>query len=401
MPSHRTLAATVAALLATVALAGAPPAAHAKRVNPKTAPRAFDSEVSYFYRVVACAGDRPVAEDIAKIVEDHCKQLGERIAAYRKSFVDKATVFFDKVRPAGLPDTVVYPFGGGDLVSALVTFPGAREITTMSLEHAGDPTRLETLTPKQLKKQLKLFREVIRGLLVNHDSESDQLKKLETGGIPGQLAFFVTGMAIMGYQPVSLRYFHLADDGTVVYYTIDEVDQLRERIAKKKSSTWVDTDWSEVFTNSEIELQKVGDPSVTIVHRHLAANLDDKHFPGSPVEKYLDARGSKVSMMTKAASYLLWMSSFSAIRDWVGTHLAWMASDSTGLPPRWAKKLGLEQETYGKYNGSIFKVGASDQAAFAKVWAKQKYRKLGFRYGYRDVDGNPHLVITRPREDPK
>ena len=46
-----------------------------------------------------------------------------------------------------MPKTVVYPFGGGDLLSALVAFPDATEITTISLEQAGDPRRLRTLTP--------------------------------------------------------------------------------------------------------------------------------------------------------------------------------------------------------------------------------------------------------------
>ena len=40
------------------------------------------------------------------------------------------------LKPAGLPKTVVYPFGGGDLISALTTYPEANDYTTLSLEHA-------------------------------------------------------------------------------------------------------------------------------------------------------------------------------------------------------------------------------------------------------------------------
>ena len=350
-----------------------------------------------FYRIVACAGEDPVDAELAKVVADHCKKLGKMVAGFRKRYGDPATAFFAKVRPAGLPTTVVYPFGGGDLVSALITYPDAREITTLSLEHAGDPTRLATLDARQLKKYLASFRAGIRGLLANSDSESVELQALERGPIPGQLSFHITGAAILGYEPVSLRYLTLEEDGTVRYLTTAEVEAQAKQKARRKRHSWVDTDWSVAFTHMELQVRKAGDPSApTITHRHLAANLENKAFDGSPVERHLEAKG-KVAMMTKAASYLLWMKHFSAIRDYVATHLVWMASDTTGLPPRWAKKHGLEQETYGRFTGTMWETSEIDQAAFVALWKAQPRRKITFRYGYRDVADHPHLLITRPK----
>ena len=60
---------------------------------------------------------------------------------------------------------MVYPFGGGDLISALTTYPEATEITTMSLEHAGDPRRIKGITTEQLKASLQLIRSTSSGLL--------------------------------------------------------------------------------------------------------------------------------------------------------------------------------------------------------------------------------------------
>lgn len=373
-------------VLTVVLLAVASPAA-------AEAPADYAADARLFHRIVACAGEEPVDPKIAKIVAAHCKAMATSIATFRRRYVDPATAFFAKHRPSGLPTTVVYPFGGGDLVSALITYPEATEVTTLSLEHAGDPTRLGALTPKQLKKYLAQFRGVIRGLLANSDSESVQLKLLEKGPIPGQLSFHVTGAAILGYRPVSLRYFRLADDGSVVYYTASEVAELGKTKAKRKRASWVDTDWSVAFTHMELTLEKDGRQ---IVHRHLAANLENKAFDGTPVEKHLEAKG-KVAAMTKAASYLLWMNHFSAIRDYLATHLAWMASDTTGIPPRHARKAGLEQQTFGRFTGTMFETNAVDQEAFVKLWKKLPYRKLAFRYGYRDVADYPHLMITRPK----
>ena len=69
---------------------------------------------------------------------------------------------------------------------------------------------------------------------------------------------------------------------------------------------------------------------------------------------------------------------------------------STGIPPRHAKKAGLEQETYGTFTGAMFKLNATDTKAFIKLWKSQPARKLGFRYGYRDGEDHMHLLITRP-----
>jgi hypothetical protein len=371
-------------------LLAAPSAAHAD------AARDFDAEARLFYRIVACAGDDAVDPRHVKIVDAHCKQMARSIAAFKKRFVHPASAFFDAVRPAGLSTQVVYPFGGGDLATALVAFPEATEVTTLSLEHAGDPTRLSALTGKQLKRYLGLFRQVMSGLLDHTDFESVELQKIERGPIPGQLAFFITGAALLGYRPVHLRFFHVAEDGAVVHYTGAEVEALADKKASKKAQRWVDTDWSVVFSNSELELEQVGDPSRTIVHRHFAANLDNDHFDGSGVEKHLEAKGA-VPMITKAASYLLWKETFSAISDYVAKHLTWMVSDVTGLSVAAATAANLEQETYGRFLGAEIPANKKAQRAMIKLFKRQKFRKLKFRYGYRDTEKHVNLIITRPK----
>src|SRR5688572_3416488 len=175
--------------------------------------RDFISDAKVFYRVAACGGtDAPPPELDVQVIEKHCAEMAKRYEYLKKNYITKARAFFSKVQPADLPATVVYPFGGGDLLSALVTYPNATEITTISLEHAGDPTRLAKLTKKgQLKTALDNFRTSISGLLSLHDSTSENMRKLEMGGIPGQLSFHITGMTALGFEPVSLKFFTLSE----------------------------------------------------------------------------------------------------------------------------------------------------------------------------------------------
>jgi hypothetical protein len=319
-----------------------------------------------------------------------------------KHYVTKARAFFAKKLPANLPTTVVYPFGGGDLLSALVTFPNAREITTISLEHAGDPTRLAGMTKKsQLATALLDYRNAVAGLLSLHDSTSENMRKLEMGGIPGQLSFHIVGMTANGFEPVSLKYFKFEDDGSIHYFSQAEIDALTAKIAKKKRPSWVDTDFSEAFTNMELTFRKAGDPNAPlVVHRHFAWNLGDNGFKGSALDKHLQAKG-KIVAMTKAASYLIWTSSFRAIRDYLLANMVWMVSDATGIEPKAAKKAGFVQTTYGTYKGAFLEEavpGVNDQ--MVEMWEKQPKRKLPFRYGYPDNEKHVHLMITAPKPAP-
>ena len=62
-------------------------------------------------------------------------------------WLTRGPALLSQVVPRDLPPTVVYPFGGGDLLTALVMFPKATEITTLSLEPAGDPRTVDALAP--------------------------------------------------------------------------------------------------------------------------------------------------------------------------------------------------------------------------------------------------------------
>ncbi len=365
-------------------------------------PKDFAADAKLFYRVVACGSDDalPAGFDQA-IVDAHCKEMQEREQKFRDKYITPAAAFFATVRPAGLPTTVIYPFGGGDLVTALMVYPDAREITTMSLEHPGDPTRLAGLDKKHLKSSLALFRSVINGLLVNNDSATENMLKLEKGPIPGQLGFFITGLAVMGYEPVSLEYFKLDEAGGVVYLTDADFTALADTKAKKIKGKWVDTDYSKAFDNMELSFRKKGDPSAPIiVHRHIAANLADDKLDKSPLLAHLEAKGPVVAI-TKAASYLLWFGGFGVIRDYLLDHMRWMVSDSTGIPPRYAKRKGFAQTTYGTFEGAYLPDASDDVAeTFRSLWRSQAHRKLPFRFGYPDSAGNVHMMITAPKDPP-
>jgi hypothetical protein len=373
----------------------------------------FIDDAKLIYRIAACGGSEPVATNVEKIVDKHCKVIGDKLAAFRTQYFEKARPWFDAVVPKDAPATVVYPFGGGDLLSALVAFPDATEITTLSLELGGDPRRLKSLTPKQLEMSLGGLRAEIGGLISVGSNTTENLSAGQHNELPAQVSSFLLGLVAGGYEPVSMRYFKLDDAGNIVYLEQADIDEQAaadaKRIRKTKLSRaedpeakhdWQSPNFSLAFSNVEIQYRKIGETTVR-VHRHIGWNLGDPYLTKNPqLIRHLEKKGS-VTMLVKGASYLLWRGDFSKIRGYILDHLAWMLSDSTGIPPRFAREHGMVQDTYGRFSGAFLE-GAEEHGKkhsddFRALWAKNPKRKLPFRFGYVDMTKQAHLVVTRPR----
>jgi hypothetical protein len=348
----------------------------------------FIAEAMALYRVAACgrSGDAPARFDEG-VIAHHCADLERAYDEYRKGWVDVAGPFIAALRPKGLPDVVVYPFGGGDLASALTTFPDAREITTISLEPAGDARPIDRLAPDHLARELAEHRSHMERLFAKAHSRTDNLDKEAHTELPGEILFALGALVVHGAEPLSLRYFRLMPDGSVVFVTkADIVAAARSPKALHK-----------LFENAELRFRKVGDAGSPVqALRHIAFNLDDEHLRADPaLLGYLDRFG-KVAAMTKAASHLLWSAHFSLIRGWLLEHTDWMISDSTGIPPRFAKPAGFVQETFGSFAGPapFGLVDDGDAHDFKALFASQPARELGFRYGYPDKQGHAHMIVT-------
>jgi hypothetical protein len=351
------------------------------------------------FRVGACgpSGELPTRFDPA-VVGRHCDDLARAYAEYKKTWVDVAMPFLASLRPGGLPPVVVYPFGGGDLLSALATFPDAAEITTISLEPAGDARPVDTMSADRLAHELAVHRGHLERLFEKAHSRTDNLELESKTEMPGEIIFDLAALVVHGFEPTSLRYFRLRPDGSLDYVSQSDIDAAARKPAVLHR----------LFENVELGFHvapNVGDSgdargsSAPRVLRHIAYNLDDDHLKADgSLFAYLDADG-KVVAMTKAATHLLWSGHFSLIRGWLIDHVVWMASDSTGLPPRFAGPAGFVQDTYGTFDGPApFGLPDSrDGDDLRRLFASQPARGLAFRYGYPDNRGHAHLIVTYRR----
>jgi hypothetical protein len=359
------------------------------------------------FRIAACGGAAstagldpapspvPAAFD-ASMVDGHCKELAQLYVDYKKNWMDVAMPFLAKIVPKDSPKTVVYPFGGGDLMGAIATYPDATEYTTISLEIAADVRKVDAAPKAQLRQELGRYRMVLGKYFDKAHSRTDNLDLGTKSVLPGEVVFDLVALVLHGYEPLAVRYFKFDADGAPKYVTDDDMSSADQAV-KDKKKTREDVD-GELFKNMEVLFRKKGDaaaPYKTL--RHVAMNLDDNHMRADGrLLKHLEAKG-KIAAMTKAASHLLWSDDFSLIRDYLAKHTDWMISDSTGFTPAFAKKAGFVQDTYGTFTwpepfGAVDPKNAED---LRKLFVANPHTDITFRYGYPDKDSHGSILVSR------
>ena len=384
--------------------------ASAARAEP-AAGTDFGPQVRVMFRVAACGGDDAIPERFnARSITSHCKEMAQIYASYKKAWADEAQAFIARLRPSDLPRVAVYPFGGGDLSSALAVYPDASELTTISLEAAGDVRVIDTIKSAKLDEEVDRIGNDIHRLYYAAHSTTKSLQAASHSELPGTIMFALAGLAVHGMEPVALRYFDIEPDGSLSYLSNAQLDERAAEFAAKKLGTAppkkITHYWYEqvsAFANVEIQFRPRSDPKAAPrTYRHIVANLDDAHMAADDrVLRHLRAKG-KVSVVTKAASFLLWYDDFSRIRDYLLHGAAWMISDASGIPPSFADPAGFEEVTYGDFTGPYFVIDDKNtRAEFVKLWKSQPHRDLPFRFGYPDADKHNHLMVMRRKPVPR
>jgi len=338
----------------------------------------FARQARLLYDAAACGKGDALPNGLTPAALDgHCRQMATAYAEYRARWLDRAVPYLARLVPPGLPRAVVYPFGGGDLVTALATFPDADEFTTISLEPAGDVRTVDAIPPADWSHALAATRTALGVLLAKSYNTSRELR-ITRLPLPEELVHTMAALVLFDYEPVALRYFAIEPDGSLRYLEADARGGL-------------------ATNDVELVFRKVGDPTAQPkVLRHIAANLGDRYLRQDPrVLRHLAAKGD-VAAMTKAAIHLLASDDFSLLRGYLLDHMVWMISDDTGILPRHAQAAGFVQEGHGIFKGpSLYgHVTPADAEDLRRLFPRDEPLPF-FAYGYADASGHGQLIVTR------
>nr|HEX4315993.1 hypothetical protein [Kofleriaceae bacterium] len=350
-----------------------------------SAPHEFAADVRPLFDGAACAD--PSAQPA------HCKLVTAQLATWRTKFRDKAAPFFAR-EAATTETTVVYPFGGGDLVTALVVYPDATDYTTLSLEGIGDP-RVPVTAARLAKLRDTLTVTLAWAWNTTIQLSIDSSESARGDQLPAVLVASLVGLVANGYEPLTVRYFSLADDGAVRYVDDDALAAWdREHHAAGHKQT--NSVQQGLFDDVEITFRAARDANAPVkTWRHVTADLSDDALAAHPgALAYLKTK-PHVAAMTKAASYLLWKPTFSSIRGYLLQHAAQVVSDDTGVPPSLAPD--WTYKVWGVYRGAHFEFAdAATAKELVALWRSAANQgAIDFRFGYYDNADHPHVMISK------
>lgn len=345
-----------------------------------------------FYAALTCEAGQGVGALEALEVEDHaehCARLEDYRTKNRAAFLDPAMPWVARHRPPGLPSTLLYPFAGADLLTSLAVHPDGERFVHLTLDDGGPPDAFARLDPSRRKRALRtLMDDAARWLLITGYNSTDSLRRAQREVLAGVLPTTLLGLAMHGGRLIELRYFEVLPDGALRYLSDEELVRGTPTLSRR-------------HVHRSFELRFALPDGKERVLQHVRANLHDRWMggqEGAGVLAFAKALGPVV-FLTKANEYNLWRRDFSVIRDVALEQGRWMISDSSGVPTRYLGGTPWRLEVYGiflcdkadirKKNKEIQRVDAE----MVRHFAEHSKGPLGFRFGYGDCRGHPHLMM--------
>ena len=258
----------------------------------------------------------------------------------------------------GSPNTLLYPFGGPDLLYAMSMFPNTSTYVLLGLEPAGSLPALESQDPaavvdalfglgKSMDTQLKV------GYFVTKDMKGD----LKNGPMPGVTPILLTSIGLMG----------------------GEVDSVQSINAG--GNTGVDIRFSLPGGGSKRAIYVSGD-------------LSNGGFK-SGYQSWIGGFSGSTAYF-KAASYLMHDDGFSTIRNQVLSQSRAIVQDDSGIPFRHFAS-GWDLRFLGRYDRPIELFAKHDQPDLRAAYEANGGTRIPFGSGYHTNPDGANLLVAVKR----
>ncbi len=270
-----------------------------------------------------------------------------------KRTVRQAQYFYTTTRNfMGSPSTVVYPFGGPDILHATSMFPKASTYVLLGLEKVGSVPDLAGENPTPLLNSLShvLEEPILHGYFITEDMRKS----------PPATPILLASLALTGAR-------------------IDSVSSI------------------DAAGRSGVEIRFQGPNGGSKRALYVSCDLSNGGFDGA-FQSWLD-RYAGGAVYFKAASYLPHDSSFSQIRSWTLNKAGVVLQDDSGIPYRYFDQAAWNTTLLGSYERPIALFAKHRQPELAAAYDTigGAAPEIPFGSGYHMRPGQANLQIHKRR----
>ena len=271
--------------------------------------------------------------------------------------------------------SVFYPFSGPDFLYVYSLFPKAKEYVLVGLEPVGNVPDFTKFNNNQINYKLRQSRSSLSEILQFSFFRTNDMKvDLQKQGVLPVLYIF---MARTGNRILNLQYVGLDKDANIQQFQKGMVPGVKiafvpEGESEPRNLYYFSTDLSNSGLTRRPELTK------------FVTNLEN------PVT-YL-----------KAASYLMYNSSFSNIKDTILSNSSHVLQDDSGMPLKSFDKSQWDLTFYGAYTRPIGLFSNRYQSDLRKAYKGNKNIKaLDFGIGYKFGVNQSNLMLAETKNTSK
>lgn len=291
--------------------------------------------------------------------KEHSKEFAKAWAEVEKKQLSKIAAWMPQVSNHSYEDTstLYYMFSGPDFLYAHAFFPNATTTIMCGIEPVGPPPNVSALTPEHRAASLRTLRKSLEAVLT--------------------FSFFKTKD-----MKVDLQETELSGTLPVLYLFIAHAGCHIDRA----ESVWLNEKGEEVTEKAKVPGAKItfhgpsGKPQTVY---YFSSDLSDDGIKRNPAFLTFCDKHGMGNSFAKAASYLMHMSAFSTVRDFLLSHSKTIIQDDSGIPYKFLKGAEWEVRLAGHYKGPIDLFKEDYQSDLAEAFKAQPLMELPFSAGYR------------------
>ncbi|MGK7934192.1 MAG: hypothetical protein AB4206_00045 [Xenococcaceae cyanobacterium] len=265
--------------------------------------------------------------------------------------------------------SIFYPFSGADFLYVYSFFPQAKEYILVDSEPIGTITDLYSLSSLEIKDQLQKVRNSLYPLLefsvssINKQKIYSQKKEV--------LPILYVFLARTNNRILNVEYVSIDREANI--------QPIREGLIPGVKIKFVPREETEPRTLY-----------------YFSADLSNQGIEKHPELTKFILKSNKSVTYLNTASYLMYYTDFTKIRDSILTNSNYLLQDDSGMPLKFFSQNQWDLKFYGKYTSPIALFSNHYQPDLRRVYnLDEEIEPLNFAIGYRFAMNESNLMLAR------